>query len=101
MKAKPFEETESTPVTETKKTIIEAEKRFFVITGSFGSKKNAQKLLNTLKNKGFEDAKLIFPKHSEKLIKVSAGGFTNEYEADVEALKVNNATSQSTWIYKK
>ncbi|PWK20238.1 sporulation related protein [Arcicella aurantiaca] len=103
IKAKPFEGTEVTPepVIETKKTIIESEKRFFVITGSFGSKKNAQKLLNALKNKGFEDAKLIFPKHSEKLIKVSAGGFANEFEAESEALKVNNATSQSTWIYKK
>lgn len=102
IKAKPFEaSTESTTAIETKKAIIESEKRFFVITGSFGSKKNAQKLVNTLKNKGFDDAMLIFPKRSEKLIKVSAGGFTNEYEADAEALKVNNKTSQSTWIYKK
>lgn len=102
IKAKPFEETaEPAPVIETKKTIIESEKRFFVITGSFESKKNAQKLVNTLKNKGFEDAMLIFPNRNEKLIKVSAGGFTNEYEADAEALKVNKSTSQSTWIYKK
>lgn len=89
------------PITETKKTIIEAEKRFFIITGSFGSKKNAEKLLKTLKNKGFEDALILFPKHHEKLIKVSAGGFTNETDADSEAIKVKNAINQSTWIYKK
>ena len=57
--------------------------------------------LNTLKNKGFEDALILFPKHHEKLIKVSAGGFTNESDADSEAIKVKNAINQSTWIYKK
>ena len=91
----------SAPIIETKKAIIETEKRFFIITGSFGSKKNADKLLNTLKNKGFEDALILFPKHHEKLIKVSAGGFTNESDADSEAIKVKNAINQSTWIYKK
>jgi nucleoid DNA-binding protein/cell division protein FtsN len=98
---KPLEEAVAAPVIEEKKTIIKAEKRFFVISGSFGSKKNAKKLLNTLKSKGFEDATIIFPKHNEKLIKVSAGGFTNETDADMSALKVTGAINQATWVYKK
>jgi cell division septation protein DedD len=92
---KPFVET---PKTE---TIIESEKRFFVITGSFGSKKNAKALMNTLRSKGFEDASIIYPNKSEKLIKVSAGGFNSETQADQEALKVAEAINQATWIYKK
>ena len=85
---------------ETKNTIFESNKRFFIITGSFGSKNNAKKLLNTLKNKGFEEAEIIYPKRNEKLIKVSAGGFTNESEADKQSRKVADSMNQTTWIYK-
>ncbi|MES2519184.1 MAG: SPOR domain-containing protein [Bacteroidota bacterium] len=98
---KPLVEEKSAPLVETKKTIIESENRFFVITGSFGSKKNAQKLLNVLKSKGFEEATLIFPKRNEKLIKVSAGGFINEADADSQAPKVAQAVNQKTWVFKK
>ena len=48
-----------------------------------------------------ENAEIIYPKRSEKLIKVSAGGFTNESDADQEALKVAESMNQATWIYKK
>jgi cell division protein FtsN/nucleoid DNA-binding protein len=99
--AKAFENEK--PVIETPKTetIIESEKRFFIITGSFGSKKNAKKLMKTLKLKGFEDASIIYPTKNEKLIKVSAGGFNSEIQADQEAQKVAEAINQATWIYKK
>jgi len=89
------------PVVEVKSTIIESNNRFFIITGSFGSKQNAKKLLTTLKNKGFENAEIIYPKRNEKLIKVSAGGFINESDADQEAQKVAKMMNQTTWIYKK
>ncbi len=91
------------PVIETPKseTINNDVKRFFIITGSFGSKKNAKSLLNTLKSKGFEDASIIYPNRNEKLIKVSAGGFNTETQADQEALKVSQSINQETWIYKK
>lgn len=82
-------------------TIIATKKRFFVITGSFGSKKNAKTLLNTLKSKGFEDASIIFPSRNEKLIKVSAAGFSTETQAQEEAHKVLQSINQETWIYKK
>lgn len=88
------------PIVESKNTIIKSNKRFFIITGSFGNKNNAKKLLNTLKNKGFEGAEIIYPKRNEKLIKVSAGGFINELEADKQAQKVANSMNQTTWIYK-
>ena len=97
----PVVEMKIEPVVELKNTITETNNRFFIITGSFGSKQNAKKLLNTLKNKGFENAEIIYPKRSEKLIKVSAGGFTNESDADQEALKVAESMNQATWIYKK
>ena len=98
---KPIVETKIEPVAEVKNTIIESNNRFFIITGSFGSKQNAKKLLSTLKNKGFENAEIIYPKRNEKLIKVSAGGFKNESDADLEALKVAETLNQATWIYKK
>ena len=94
-------ETNIEPVVEVKSTIIESNNRFFIITGSFGSKQNAKKLLTTLKNKGFENAEIIYPKRNEKLIKVSAGGFRNESDADQEAQKVAKMMNQTTWIYKK
>ena len=84
-----------------KETIINIDNRFFIITGSFGSKQNAKSLLNTLKSKGFENATLIYPNSSEKLIKVSAGGFNNEAQAEEQAQKVAQAINQDTWIYKK
>jgi cell division septation protein DedD len=98
---KPIEETKVEPVLEVKSARAELNNRFFIITGSFGSKKNAKKLLNILKNKGFENAEIMYPKRNEKLIKVSAGGFRNESDADQEALKVAEAINQATWIYKK
>ena len=98
--AKPFVATTIERKVETKNTIIEPNKRFFIITGSFGSKINAKKLLNTLKNKGFEEAEIIYPKKNEKLIKVSAGGFMNESEADKQSRKVADSMNQTTWIYK-
>ena len=98
---KPIEETKVEPALEVKSTRAESNNRFFIITGSFGSKKNAKKLLNILKNKGFDNAEIMYPKRNEKLIKVSAGGFRNESDADQEALKVAEAINQATWIYKK
>lgn len=98
---KPIEETKVEPVLEVKSARAELNNRFFIIAGSFGSKKNAKKLLNILKNKGFENAEIMYPKRNEKLIKVSAGGFRNESDADQEALKVAEAINQVTWIYKK
>lgn len=99
-KAKPLVESK-TEFVETKNAIIESNKRFFIITGSFGIKNNAKKLLNTLKSKGFDEAEIIYPKRNEKLIKVSAGGFANESEADEQALKVADTLNQTTWIYSK
>ncbi len=101
IKAKAFDNEKRVIESTKSETIIDSEKRFFVITGSFGSKKNAKTLLNTLKSKGYEDASIIFPSRNEKLIKVSAGGFNTETQADEEALKVSQLINQDTWIYKK
>jgi cell division septation protein DedD len=101
VEAKAFENEKAISEIPKTETIIESEKRFFIIIGSFGSKKNAKSLLRTLKLKGFEDASIIYPKNNEKLIKVSAGGFNSETQADQEAPKVAEAINQATWIYKK
>jgi cell division septation protein DedD len=101
IEAKPFvNETPVASITPSE-TINIIEKRFFIITGSFGSKQNAKSLLNKLKAKGFEDASIIYPSRNEKLIKVSAGGFSDEAQADQVALKVSESINQNTWIYKK
>lgn len=101
LEAKAFENEKQIVETTKLETIISNDKRFFIITGSFGSKKNAKNLLNTLKAKGFEGASIIYPNRNEKLIKVSAGGFNTETQADDEALKVSQSINQETWIYKK
>lgn len=98
---KPPVETQPAPIEPAKIAINESENRFFIITGSFGSKQNAKKLLLMLKNNGFENATIIYPKRNEKLIKVSAGGFTNESIAEQEAKRVAESLNQSTWIYRK
>ena len=54
-----------------------------------------------MKSKVFEDASIIFPNRNEKLVKVSAGGFSTETEAQEEAHKVSQSINQETWIYKK
>ena len=100
-KEKPIVEAKIEEFIKTKNAIIDSDKRFFIITGSFGNEKNAKNLLNTLKNKGFDAAEIIYPKRNEKLMKVSAGGFTNELEANEQAIKVVNSMNQRTWIYKK
>jgi nucleoid DNA-binding protein len=98
---KPVVETKSAPIEPLKSAINESENRFFIITGSFGSKQNAKRLLKALKNSGFENAAIIYPTRNEKLIKVSAGAFNSESIADQEARKVAEALNQTTWIYKK
>lgn len=100
-KTKPIAEFKTEIINNSISTAAEPKNRFFVITGSFESKRNAKKLLNSLKNKGFGYAKIIYPKRNEKLIKVSAGGFLNESDADLAALKVSESMNQTTWIYKK
>ena len=101
IESKPVLETNIEPVVDVKNTIIKSNNRFFIITGSFESKRNAKNLLNSLINKGFEDAEIIYPKRNEKLIKVSAGGFRYELDAAREALKVTESMNQAIWIYKK
>lgn len=75
--------------------------RFFIITGSFGSKQNAKKMLKVLINSGFDNAEIIHPIQNETLIKVSAAGFNNESTANFEAKRIAEVLNQSTWIYKK
>ena len=97
---KPVDEVKSEPILKANNVINKTDNRFFIITGSFGKIKNAKKLLTTLINSGFADAEIIYPKSNEKLIKVSAGGFHNESDAEQEAIKVENTIDSKTWIYK-
>ncbi|MBB6004655.1 SPOR domain-containing protein [Arcicella rosea] len=85
----------STPI------INDTENRFFVITGSFGETENAENQLNVLKSKGFSKASILKPGKKGRLIKVSAGGFTDEESANEEAVKVAKAINQNAWIFKK
>lgn len=84
-----------------KPIINDDENRFFVITGSFGERENAENQLYVLKSKGFSKASILNPSKRGKLIKVSAGGFTDEQSANEEAVKVAKAINQNAWIFKK
>lgn len=84
-----------------KPIINEEENRFFVIAGSFGERENAENQLHVLKSKGFAKASILKPLKKGKLIKVSAGGFTDEQSANEEAIKVAKAINQNAWIFKK
>ncbi len=85
----------------TKPIINEEENRFFVIAGSFGERENAENQLYVLKSKGFSKASILKPSKRGRLIKVSAGGFTDEQSANEEAVKVAKAINQNAWIFKK
>lgn len=84
-----------------KPIINDDENRFFVITGSFGERENAENQLYVLKSKGFSKASILKPSKRGRLIKVSAGGFTDEQSANEEAVKVAKAINQNAWIFKK
>jgi len=99
--SKQLVETKKTPIEPTKIEISEPENCFFIIIGSFGSKQNAIKMFKLVKNSGFDNAEIIYPKQNENLIKVSAAGFNNQSMAELEAKRVAEVLKQSTWIYRK
>lgn len=76
------------------------ENQYYVIVGSFGSKKNANKLLKALKQQGFTEASIIEPNTSNKLIKVSATGCPYESQAYSKASEIKTKLKSSAWIYK-
>lgn len=73
---------------------------YFVIVGSFGSQKNAQKLVNELQAKGFENASIIEPEKKGRLIKVSANSFLHERDAFSESQTIKSKLNASAWIFK-
>ncbi|MFC0182385.1 SPOR domain-containing protein [Pseudarcicella hirudinis] len=94
------EATKETLVVE-KAIITKPETRYYVIAGSFGSEKNADKMRRILKSNGLDQkVEFLFPVKNEKLIKVSAGEFSDETEAKAFSKTVSDKIKQQTWVFK-
>ena len=72
---------------------------YFIIAGAFTKLKNANKLVNYLKENGFPEASVLDTKN--KLIKVSAGGFDSERSASKQLADVSILSDSEAWILHK
>lgn len=72
---------------------------YFIIAGAFTKLKNANKLVNYLKDNGFPEASVLDTKN--KLIKVSAGGFDSERSASKQLADVSILSDSEAWILHK
>lgn len=89
------------PLVVEKAIITKPETRYYVIAGSFGSEKNADKMRKILKSNGLDQKiEFLFPVKNEKLIKVSAGEFSDETEAKTFSKTVSDKIKQQTWVFK-
>ena len=71
-------------------------KRFYIVVGSFSEEKNAHALAKQLKNRGFQNAKII-GQNEQGLIRVATSSFYTEEEADQELINVRLKLS-SAWV---
>ena len=71
-------------------------KRFYIVVGSFSEEKNARALSKQLKNRGFQNAKII-GQNEQGLIRVATSSFYTEEEADQELINVRLKLS-SAWV---
>lgn len=89
------------PVIAEKTIISKVETRYYVIAGSFGSERNADKMRKILQNNGLnQKVEFIFPAKNEKLIKVSAGEFSDESQAKAFSKEVSEKIKQQAWVFK-
>jgi len=80
--------------------VIEIEKDYFLIAGSFSGKKNAHRLKAQLRRLGFDDASVLEEK-SGKWIKVSAGSYENHAEALQDKDKVDKLSQAESWVFHR
>ena len=93
-------EIESVTVKETvSKVSIVKQNRIFIIAGSFKSKVNAEKLVASLKNDGYDAA--VADTNSSGMFRVAYSSFGTMNEAKSSLVAVRRESNPNAWILKK
>jgi cell division septation protein DedD/nucleoid DNA-binding protein len=83
------------------KTISAANKQFYLIAGTFKGNRQANILLEEMKEKGYPDAVIIDADKYSKKVKVAVEGFENEDDAYRASAKLKKVIGEAGWVYKK
>jgi len=75
------------------------EKSFHIIVGSFSEEKNAHALSKQLKNRGFQNARIV-GENERGLMRVAASSFYTQEEADKQLINIKSKLS-SAWVWAK
>ncbi|WP_138485015.1 HU domain-containing protein [Dyadobacter bucti] len=88
-------------IEEVKQTPVVSDAKFYLVAGAFRGTKQANVLLNQLKEKGYDEA-LILPgdRYSSK-VKVAVKGFDNERDAYVASSQLKSVIGEQGWVFKK
>ncbi|PLX07960.1 MAG: hypothetical protein C0598_12920 [Marinilabiliales bacterium] len=81
------------------KEVIVENNKFFIIAGSFGKLSNAERLVNKLRNSGFDA--VIADTNNRGLFRVAYMGFSNTADAERKLLAIRNETNAQAWLLKK
>lgn len=69
---------------------------FHVVSGSFRSKKNAEKSMNNLIRKGYQSS--VLERNQDDLFSVLYGTYSTQAEADEALLKIQSEENKDAWI---
>jgi hypothetical protein len=88
-------------IEEVKETPVVSDAKFYLVAGAFKGTKQANVLLNQLKEKGYDEA-LILPgdRYSSK-VKVAVKGFDNERDAYIASSQLKSVIGEPGWVFKK
>jgi cell division septation protein DedD len=73
--------------------------RYFIIAGSFGSRRNAERLVNKLRSKGFDA--LVADTNSRGMFRVAYMGFNSMEEANSQLLTIRRESNSQAWLLQK
>ncbi len=85
-----------TPVNDYSGTITDI---YFIIAGSFGSRLNAERLVNELKSKGFDA--LVADTNSRGMFRVAYMGFNSPAEANRQLTAIREEYNSQAWLLHK
>jgi cell division septation protein DedD len=83
------------------KEVSAANKHFYLIAGTFKGTRQANILLEEMKEKGYTDALIINADKYSKKVKVAVEGFDNEDDAYKASAKLKKMIGEAGWVYKK
>ena len=73
-------------------------KQYYIIAGAFRVSNNAEKLVLSLKNKGYDSK--ILPLNDKGLSPVAFSGYSNRDEAVVNLRLVQKKENKDAWLFK-